>query len=43
MHEIQPKAPVIVMTAYGDTDTAIEATKMGVHDYTKPLTYLKCS
>ncbi len=33
MHEIQPKAPVIVMTAYGDTDTAIEATKMGAYDY----------
>ncbi|MGD9817813.1 MAG: sigma-54-dependent transcriptional regulator [Desulfomonilaceae bacterium] len=33
MHQIQPKAPVIVMTAYGNTDTAIEATKMGAYDY----------
>lgn len=33
MHEIEPKAPVIVMTAYGNTDTAIEATKMGAYDY----------
>ena len=33
MHEIEPKLPVIVMTAYGNTDTAIEATKLGAFDY----------
>jgi len=33
MHEIEPKLPVIIMTAYGNTDTAIEATKLGAFDY----------
>lgn len=33
MHEIEPKLPVIIMTAYGSTDTAIEATKLGAYDY----------
>jgi len=33
IHEIEPKLPVIVMTAYGTTDTAIEATKLGAFDY----------
>jgi nitrogen regulation protein NR(I) len=33
MHEVEPKLPVIVMTAYGSTDTAIEATKLGAFDY----------
>jgi nitrogen regulation protein NR(I) len=33
MHKADPKLPVIVMTAYGTTDTAIEATKMGAFDY----------
>jgi len=33
MHEIQPKLPVIVMTAYGSTETAIQATKLGAFDY----------
>ncbi|UCD57927.1 MAG: sigma-54-dependent Fis family transcriptional regulator [Candidatus Hydrogenedentota bacterium] len=33
MHEIDPKLPVIIMTAYGTTDTAIEATKRGAFDY----------
>ncbi len=28
-----PSLPVLVMTAYGTTDTAIEATKMGAFDY----------
>ncbi len=28
-----PKLPVIIMTAYGDTDTAIEAMKLGAFDY----------
>jgi nitrogen regulation protein NR(I) len=29
----EPKLPVIIMTAYGTTETAIEATKMGAFDY----------
>ena len=33
MREIDHKLPVIVMTAYGTTDTAIEATKLGAFDY----------
>jgi len=33
MHKIEPRLPVIVMTAYGSTDTAIEATKLGAFDY----------
>jgi len=33
IHEIDPKLPVIMMTAYGTTETAIEATKMGAFDY----------
>ncbi len=38
MHEIEPRLPVIIMTAYGTTDTAIEATKLGAFEYvTKPF------
>jgi DNA-binding NtrC family response regulator len=33
MREIDSKMPVIIMTAYGTTDTAIEATKLGAFDY----------
>ena len=33
IHEIEPKLPVIIMTAYGTTETAIEATKRGAFDY----------
>ena len=33
MLEIDPKLTVIIMTAYGTTDTAIEAIKMGAFDY----------
>jgi two-component system nitrogen regulation response regulator GlnG len=33
IREIDPKLPVIVMTAFGTTDTAIEATKLGAFDY----------
>jgi nitrogen regulation protein NR(I) len=32
-HQIEPKLPVVIMTAYGTTETAIEATKMGAFDY----------
>ncbi|MFH1489392.1 MAG: sigma-54 dependent transcriptional regulator [Pseudomonadota bacterium] len=33
IHEMEPKLPVIIMTAYGTTETAIEATKRGAFDY----------
>jgi nitrogen regulation protein NR(I) len=33
IHEIEPKLPVIIMTAYSTTETAIEATKIGAFDY----------
>jgi len=33
IQEIEPKLPAIIMTAYGTTETAIEATKMGAFDY----------
>ncbi|MDP4726021.1 MAG: response regulator, partial [Desulfobacterales bacterium] len=33
MHAAEPKLPVIIMTAFGTTETAIEATKMGAFDY----------
>ena len=33
IHEIEPKLPVIIMTAYGTTGIAIDATKMGAFDY----------
>ena len=33
MREIEPRLPVIIMTAYGTTEIAIEATKMGAYDY----------
>ena len=33
MHAVEPKLPVIIMTAFGTTETAIEATKMGAFDY----------
>jgi len=33
INRIDPKLPVIIMTAFGTTDTAIEATKMGAFDY----------
>lgn len=33
IRKIEPKLPVIVMTAFGTTETAIEATKLGAFDY----------
>jgi DNA-binding NtrC family response regulator len=33
IHDMESKLPVIIMTAYGTTETAIEATKMGAFDY----------
>jgi nitrogen regulation protein NR(I) len=33
LREARPRLPVILMTAHGTTDTAIEATKLGAYDY----------
>ena len=33
LRDIEPQLPVIVMTAFGTTETAIEATKLGAFDY----------
>ena len=33
IHHLEQKLPVIIMTAFGTTETAIEATKMGAYDY----------
>jgi nitrogen regulation protein NR(I) len=33
VHRIDPKLPAIIMTAFGTTETAIEATQMGAFDY----------
>jgi len=33
INAVEPKLPVIIMTAFGTTETAIEATKMGAFDY----------
>ena len=33
MRKVEPKLPIIIMTAYGTTETAIEATKEGAFDY----------
>lgn len=33
MRQVSPKLPVIMMTAYGTTQTAIEAMKLGAYDY----------
>ncbi len=38
LHELDPKLLIIMMTAYGTTQTAIEAMKLGAYDYVlKPL------
>jgi nitrogen regulation protein NR(I) len=33
LHATQPRLPIILVTAYGTTETAIEATKFGAYDY----------
>jgi nitrogen regulation protein NR(I) len=33
IHRIDPRLPVIIMTAFGTTETAIETTKLGAFDY----------
>ena len=38
LHAAKPRLPIILMTAHGTTETAIEATKLGAYDYLlKPL------
>jgi nitrogen regulation protein NR(I) len=33
LHSVKPRLPIILMTAHGTTETAIEATKSGAFDY----------
>ena len=33
LHAASPKLPIILMTAFGTTDTAIEATRLGACEY----------
>jgi nitrogen regulation protein NR(I) len=33
LHQLDPRLPVIIMTAYGTAETAIEATKRGAFDF----------
>ncbi len=33
LHAAQPRLPIILVTAFGTTETAIEATKLGAYDY----------
>src|SRR5439155_17368469 len=33
LHSAKPRLPIVLMTAHGTTDTAIEATKVGAYDY----------
>ncbi len=33
LHRAKPRLPIILMTAHGTTETAIEATKLGAYDY----------
>lgn len=38
IHNINPEIPVIILTAYGSVETAVEAMKKGAHNYlTKPF------
>jgi two-component system response regulator HydG len=40
IHAFNPAIPVVIMTAYSSVDSAVEAIKMGAHDYlTKPLDF----
>jgi len=33
LHAAKPKLPIVIMTAHGTTETAIEATKLGAYEY----------
>src|SRR6266480_1098231 len=35
LHAAQPRLPIILITAYGTTEKAIEATKFGASDYVR--------
>ena len=40
IHGADPRTPVLIITAHGTTDTAIEAMRLGAFDYlTKPVDY----
>jgi two-component system, NtrC family, response regulator HydG len=40
INAVNPAIPVVIMTAYSSVDSAVEAIKMGAHDYlTKPLDF----
>jgi two-component system response regulator HydG len=40
IHSYNPAIPVVIMTAYSSVDAAVEAIKIGAHDYlTKPLDF----
>ncbi|MHB8811056.1 MAG: sigma-54-dependent transcriptional regulator [Desulfobulbaceae bacterium] len=40
IHALNPSIPVVIMTAFSSVDSAVEAIKMGAHDYlTKPLDF----
>jgi len=40
IHAYNPAIPVVIMTAYSSVDAAVEAIKIGAHDYlTKPLDF----
>lgn len=40
IHAINPAIPVVIMTAFSSVDSAVDAIKMGAHDYlTKPLDF----
>jgi len=42
LHATQPRLPVVLMTAHGTVETAIEATKLGAYDYLqKPFEMLE--
>jgi nitrogen regulation protein NR(I) len=42
LHATQPRLPIILVTAFGTTDTAIEAMKFGAYDYVlKPFDIAK--
>ncbi len=42
LHAAQPRLPIILITAFGTTETAIEATKFGAYDYLlKPFDMLQ--
>src|SRR5437016_3281372 len=42
LHAAKPRLPIILMTAHGTTETAIQATKWGAYDYLlKPFEMLE--